>query len=218
MGSKIIKTVYFVRHGKTQLNEERRRQHAGSGLSTEGKVQAEFLKQRFIDVPFDKIITSDMDRAVQTAEAISGVMVDKIEHSALFRETKRPSEVVGKSYNDPESQRIFNEMVAHEDDPQWHYSDEENLHDVCNRARNALALIDKLPEQRIVIVSHTEFIIAIFVAMVFTDIKSATRAFTDMRYIMQLNNTGISIFEFADIDGFARWRLRTWNDLAHLGD
>ena len=64
--------LYLVRHGQTEENARREIQGQLPGrLSPRGLEQAARLGQRFRDVPIDAVISSDLRRAVQTAEAIA---------------------------------------------------------------------------------------------------------------------------------------------------
>lgn len=62
--------TYLIRHGETALNASRILQPADTPLNADGLAQARALAKRLRDHPIDAIITSDLCRAVQTAEAI----------------------------------------------------------------------------------------------------------------------------------------------------
>lgn len=64
--------VYLVRHGETEWNAQRRIQgHANSPLTEEGIEQAELVALRAKKLGITHIYSSDLGRAVQTAEIIS---------------------------------------------------------------------------------------------------------------------------------------------------
>ena len=64
--------VYLVRHGETAWNRERRFQgHQDVPLSPAGLFQAERLAQRLKSETFDAVYSSDLKRAVQTAEIVA---------------------------------------------------------------------------------------------------------------------------------------------------
>lgn len=66
--------IYFVRHGETVWNTERRYQGwTDIELSDVGIKQAELLGERFKNINIDKIYVSPLKRAIQTAEPISKV-------------------------------------------------------------------------------------------------------------------------------------------------
>ena len=72
---------YIVRHGQTLLNSLDRAQ--GESLTEAGKQMAADIGQKLKGVDFDAVYTSDMLRAVQTAELVleaggkSGVPIEK---------------------------------------------------------------------------------------------------------------------------------------------
>ncbi len=73
---KQLPTIIVVRHGETAYNsshdksQERLRGWLNVPLASEGYVQAEKLGQYFNNLPISRIITSDLQRAVHTAETI----------------------------------------------------------------------------------------------------------------------------------------------------
>lgn len=72
-GERRVEThVYLVRHGETAWNRERRFQgHQDVPLSPAGLFQAERLAQRLKSETFDAVYSSDLKRAVQTAEIVA---------------------------------------------------------------------------------------------------------------------------------------------------
>ncbi len=60
-----------VRHGETEFNADRRMQgHLDVPLSVTGRVQAQAAAARLADEPIDKIYSSDLQRALETARII----------------------------------------------------------------------------------------------------------------------------------------------------
>lgn len=60
-----------VRHGETDFNADRRMQgHLDVPLSVTGRVQAQAAAARLADEPIDKIYSSDLQRALETARII----------------------------------------------------------------------------------------------------------------------------------------------------
>ena len=55
-----MKTVYFVRHGSTEGNEQGAYQQVHTPLSALGRRQAACVARRFERVPVEIVITSDM--------------------------------------------------------------------------------------------------------------------------------------------------------------
>jgi alpha-ribazole phosphatase len=65
--------LYLVRHGITRMNEDGRLQgQSDLPLNPVGQRQAEALAARLARVPLERVIASDLRRAVQTAQIIAG--------------------------------------------------------------------------------------------------------------------------------------------------
>ncbi len=64
--------LYLVRHGQTDWNLQKRAQgHTDIPLDETGLAQAQRVGQAFLDLPVQRILTSDLKRAYQTADAIA---------------------------------------------------------------------------------------------------------------------------------------------------
>lgn len=65
----LSKTLYLVRHGQTDWNVQRKMQgHTNIPLNELGRNQARSLQNFFAQNPVEKVFSSDLDRARQTAE------------------------------------------------------------------------------------------------------------------------------------------------------
>ena len=66
----ILKTLYIVRHGQTDLNKQGIVQGRGrdTDLNKEGRRQAEMFFNAYKDVPFDKIYISELKRTKQSIQ------------------------------------------------------------------------------------------------------------------------------------------------------
>ena len=204
--------LYFVRHGESAGNAAGIHQPSTIGLSGLGKKQAKFLAKRSTKLPIDIVLTSDYERAKQTAEVIAKTINKKVIVSELLREIRRPSEIVGRPIDHTEVVKIKQMMKENTHDPQWRYSDEENIYDLKERAKKFLGYIAKFKEKNIFIVTHGDFLRMVILLML--DEKLATHdLYHKIRRFLPMNNTGITICE----DDAAGWRLITWNDHTHLG-
>ncbi|MDX8365357.1 histidine phosphatase family protein [Cytobacillus sp. IB215665] len=71
--------IYVIRHGQTDLNKERKMQgRIGLPLNEIGIEQAEKLRAKLQNIQFDFVFSSPQERAIQTAEIVSGkeVIID----------------------------------------------------------------------------------------------------------------------------------------------
>jgi uncharacterized phosphatase len=65
--------ICVIRHGQTDMNKEGRLQgRNGLPLNKEGFRQAEYLKYKLSQIPFDYVFSSPQERAIQTAEIAAG--------------------------------------------------------------------------------------------------------------------------------------------------
>lgn len=68
--------IYIIRHGQTDLNLEGKLQgHLGLPLNDHGIKQAELLKVQLQAIEFDAVFSSPQERAVRTAEIVTGKCV-----------------------------------------------------------------------------------------------------------------------------------------------
>ncbi|RST96054.1 hypothetical protein CBF35_06550 [Vagococcus salmoninarum] len=80
-------TLYFVRHGETLWNAEKRMQgHLNSNLTAAGINQATLLGKAFKDETIAKCFTSDSPRALATAELVTAYLPVTPEVSPALRE------------------------------------------------------------------------------------------------------------------------------------
>lgn len=206
--------IYLVRHGESEGNISNVHQPESSPLSFEGIRQADRLADRFAGVKVDKIIASPLTRTKQTAEAIAKVTEVEIEYNDQIRELKRPSIVIGRSYKEPEVQKIWQTIEAQVGDPKYHYTDEENFYDLRSRILNFIEQLPKRTEEDVIVVSHGYAIRMMVGLMIFGKAYSVNQ-FQNMIDHTSVMNTGITICDYVSSKG---WRITTFNDAAHLLD
>src|SRR5262245_13882942 len=125
-----MKTVYFVRHGSTEGNEQRAYQHVHTPLSALGRRQAAGLARRFERIPVDLVMTSPMARAVETARCIAEWNRWPMVVDPLFQEILRPAIVRGKGRDAPDVLEIMRFLAEHWTNARVKHSDEENFFDL----------------------------------------------------------------------------------------
>lgn len=205
--------LYLVRHGQSIGNVNKIHQHADTPLSELGISQAKELAKRFKSIPLDLILTSHFERAKSTAEFVANHIGVKLEINELLREIKRPSVLEGKPTMDPVAVEVRAQIRANLHDSLWHHSDEENVHEFINRAKEFLKHIENRSEENILAVSHGIFISTVLGNVIFENLLTP-EIYKAMEGSMHLANTGITLVEKVD----NKWRLQTWNDNAHLGN
>ena len=91
-------SILLIRHGETALNAARVLQPADTPLSARGIAQAEALAQRLAAMGVAAILSSDLPRALRTAQTIAAVTGAAIETSALLHE-RNFGELRGQPYD-----------------------------------------------------------------------------------------------------------------------
>lgn len=217
----MIKKVYFVRHGESELNATKTHQSPDVSLSYDGLDQARKAAERFIRIPIEIIISSDMVRAQQTAEEIAKTTGKEIEFTQLLRERKRPSLLQGKHYESEDAVKVITSLYENRHNKEWRHSDEETFFDAIERARQLLKFIEGKKEKRIAVVSHAAFIKYLLTYVLF-GIDAHPDHFQHIYDTFYNQNTGISVFVLKE--GWKnnnkvenRWHIVSWNDVAHLG-
>ncbi len=207
-----MKTVYFVRHGSTEGNESDAYQHVDIPLSKRGMEQAEVLAEKFVNVPLDIIVSSDMPRALMTAETISKKTKVRLVSDPLFREILRPLAVRGRSKEDSEVKEIMNQIKTnYVEKPDWHYSDEENYEDLKARGIKALAYIDGLKEENILVATHGHFM-RMMLALIVMGEDCTPKVYKNFLSSFYISNTGVTICQTYE----GKLSVHTWNYYGQL--
>lgn len=187
--------LYFVRHGETNSNLQKKVVSFSDQLTDNGRLQAQQLAQRITEGSIDLIITSPHKRTKETAQIIGKIIGKDVQDVALLGERKWPSEIEGKSINDPEVEKIFNLLREKNNvDPNWHYSNEENFLDIKKRARLFIDYVSQLTYANILAVSHEYFIKMIIATMMHGD-RLSYGIFRDFFDFTSLDNTSLTLCE-----------------------
>lgn len=209
------KLVYLVRHGESEGNAGTFYQNAETPLTQKGIEQAGFMAERAKRLSLDTILASTMTRAQQTAHIIAEVVGIPFDSSELFVERRRPTEQINQLKSDPIVMAAEEAILRSSSISGIRYSDEENFDDLNLRSAQALALLESLPGQRILVVTHGVFLRNIVAQVIF----GQRLAGEDCGRVLEsfiASNTGITVLQF-DPDRKKQWKLLTWNDHAHLG-
>jgi broad specificity phosphatase PhoE len=153
-----VKQIILWRHGQTDWNVENRFQgHSDIPLNTVGHYQAKQAARVLRDLEPTKIISSDLGRALATAEALATVTGLEIVVDQRLRETNG-GQWEGKTgaQNRAEDYERFIRWIDGNDDPAG--GDGERRSEVAHRARtailSALNVGDRALEERLVVVTH----------------------------------------------------------------
>jgi broad specificity phosphatase PhoE len=207
-----MKTVYFVRHGSTEGNEQGAYQHVHTPLSALGRRQAEFVAHRFERIPVDIVIASNMERAAETGRCIAARNRFPIVFDSLFQEILRPAIVRGKSRDAPEVLEIMRFLAENWTNARVKHSDEENFFDLKQRALKALEHLVGRLERTLLVVTHGTFLCMLICCMMAGE-EVSPQLFDRVHHFLVMKNTALSVCEY----GNGKWQLVIWNDHAHLG-
>ena len=198
--------LYFMRHGETVWNTERRYQGMTDiELSEEGLRQAECAAKRFKNIKIDKIYASPLKRAMKTAEKIAAEQGLEIISEDDFREIHF-GEWEGKTV--PELTEKYGESYTNfiREPHKYGFPGEGSVENVINRIKPGIDRLIAEEKGNVLIVSHGGIIRLMIMYIMGLDSSWFTK--------MWINNTGVSIIEIKD----GRKLLLTLNDSAHLAE
>jgi probable phosphoglycerate mutase len=139
---------FIVRHGETDFNRNRVMQgYHEIPLNERGIRQATLLAHRLMDERLDRIVSSDLRRAVMTACIVASHTGIALDYDPALRE-RNPGLLTGKSYDD--EPRFFT-------DPAYIPPEGEGVIEFRARVRQAfegLAATARHTEERVAVITH----------------------------------------------------------------
>ncbi|MBM3230176.1 histidine phosphatase family protein [Candidatus Pacearchaeota archaeon] len=196
--------IYLIRHGETNFNKSDKDwgQNKEEGLNDWGISQINKLSERLKNIKFDKLISSDLKRALQTSNILSKTVNMKIIQEERLQEYD-PGEVDPSSDKWVEKYKLMLEsgMSKYEIRP---YGG-ENIWDLIKRVKSFLKNLEK-EKGTIAIVTHSGVNIALINL-------SQGKEKNDFINIKQ-DNACINILEFSE----AKWRILSINDSHHIDE
>jgi 2,3-bisphosphoglycerate-dependent phosphoglycerate mutase len=194
-----------VRHGETRWNVEARIQgQQDSPLTEEGIAQAEALAQRLAGEKFDRIIASDLGRALDTAKAIARACGREITLDDRFRE-RHFGAGEGLRYDEVDRRYpgAFNRV--RETDPDYVIPGGESRRQFHARVVAGFeALAQAHAGETVVVVTHGGVL-----ATLYRHIHAIP---LDKAHAIPITNASYNALAF---DG-ARWTVDTWSCTLHL--
>lgn len=202
--------VYIIRHGETTANIKGTHQTPETPLSEKGEKQAHAVAKRFHTIHIDTIFSSPYARAYLTAKAIADILNVSVTILDALKETKKPSEFIGKPKDHPDTLKVKDLMKKYIDNPQYRYSDEETYHEIRQRAITALTTILKAKKENVLVVTHGDVLRMLFAVMMFGK-EVDQRTYKKIYTFFHPTNTGITVCEYNNL-----WEILTFNDYEHL--
>lgn len=197
--------ITVVRHGETEWNVAMRLQGIkNSNLTAKGIKQVELAAEALSKKEFDVVISSDLGRALNTAEIITSKNNLKIIKDKSLRERNfgimegLTREEILEKHPD-----VYSAYLKRKDT--YKIVNGESLIEFNSRVLDGLAKIVNLYEgKRILIISHGGVLDCI-IRMVFSYSLSDFRNFSTY-------NTAINIFSILN----KKWTLEEWGNVSHL--
>lgn len=197
--------VIIVRHGQTQWNIKGVRQgHLDSPLTEKGLAQAGALGERLAREKFTVLYSSDLGRAVQTAQLICEATGHTIVTDARLRERHLGifqglnAEEIKERY--PEEYRLHRTRS-----PDYVIPGGESMHQQVERNVACLREIaEKHAGEIIAVVTHGGVLSGLF-RHIFAIPFQAPRRF-------EFVNASLNLFTYEE----GHWILQTWGDVSHL--
>jgi len=201
----VLTTLLLARHGETDDNARQVFQgRAGSGLNERGRAQAERLAFRLAKRGVSAIVSSDLDRAKETALIVAHITGIAPTFDADLREVD-VGDWTGLSHREVE-QRFPDEWGAWTNGLDVRRGGGETYEELSERIRGA---IDRIAHahmgKTVLVVSHG----AALRSYVCRTLGLAAQGPSSLG---GMENTALALFTIAD----GRMRLRAWNDHAHL--
>jgi broad specificity phosphatase PhoE len=199
--------LFIARHGETAWNLAGREMgQLDSPLTERGVLQADALARRLGGLRIDAVYSSDLGRAVATAERIARACGRELRLEPALRE--RHMGIFQGLTKAEMQERSPAERKAFETGGFDHVIPEgESARERTERSVRALTeLARRHPGKRVAVVTHGGFLLGFFTHVLGMDPGESWR--------FQRHNASLSVFEFHQ----ERWRLETWNDIGHLAD
>jgi len=199
--------VIIVRHGETEWNIANIRQgHLDSPLTAAGIAQAKALAQRLSCERFRLIYSSDLGRAMHTAQIIAAATRHEIVSDPRLRE--RHLGIFQGLSSDAIKERFPQEYKLHRTlGPDYVIPEGESVRQQV--ARN-LAYLNEIAAKHlgeaIVVITHGGVLSGLF-RHTFSIPFEAPRRF-------EFTNAGLNVFLYEE----GNWFLQTWGDLSHLAN
>ncbi len=198
-------TVYFIRHGETNLNRLNIVQ--GSGMDTElnelGRAQAKAFFDRYRDVGFELVVTSRLQRTHQTVRHF-------LEQNIPWHQTADINEISWGIHEgappNPERHRDFSVLLANwkEGNIDAAMPQGESARQLGERVERFLCWMRNRPERRILVATHGRTLRAIVSRLKGNDLS-------EMDGVAHLN-TGCFVVHFQGENVI----FELENDVAHL--
>ncbi|AOT68107.1 histidine phosphatase family protein [Geosporobacter ferrireducens] len=197
--------LYIIRHGETVWNAETRAQGAKNiQLNEKGLLQAQHLGKRMKNYSIDAIYSSDLDRALSTAQAVAKEFQYKVNIIPELREMSF-GHWEGLTNREIQEKHLTHYRIWRSKPHEAQIPGAEKLLDVQSRGLAALhRIVEENPNKNVAVVSHGTAIKAILLGLMDMDLSNF--------YRIRQDNACINVVEFREYGPV----IVTMNDTAHL--
>ncbi len=197
--------ITIIRHGETIWNAQQRIQgHRNSKLSENGIRQAGLVAKSLAKREFDVLISSDLERAAETAGIINKLLQLPLEYNKNMRE-RSFGIVEGMTLAEMKEKFPREYRSYKEREPGFKFSGGESIEQLFNRVTLEIeAIARKFENKKVLIVSHG-LVLETMMYKTFNIKLNSPRVFS-------INNSSISSF-YIDRDN---WFLKEWGVIEHL--
>ncbi|WP_167611755.1 histidine phosphatase family protein [Maribellus sediminis] len=197
--------ITIIRHGETIWNAEKRIQgHSNSQLSENGIIQAGLVAEALAKREFDVLISSDLERAAQTARIINAKLHLSHEYNSNLRE-RSFGKVEGLNFEEMKARYPDEYSRYKARDPKFAFPGGESIEQLFKRVTTEIETIArKFENKKVLIVAHG----LVLEMMMY---KTFGLKLDDPR-VFSINNSSISSFYIGD----DHWFLKEWGVIEHL--
>lgn len=202
-----MNTYYLARHGQTVWNTLGQTQgHGNSPLTELGELQAKDLAEAMKEHKIDMIFSSDLGRAIQTAEIVGKEIGVEVEQTENLREM---------GFGVWEGRKLSDVQIEYKEvfetwrnDPiNVNIEGGETLFDVAKRVENLIEDLNQRYEgKNILLVSHSITVRVMLLMFLESDLKNI--------YRIKQDNTALNIIEFREYGPV----VMKMNDTSHCKD
>lgn len=189
--------LYLIRHGQTVTNVQRvYTGQADVPLTPLGRQQAEAIRPILQDIPFDKVFTSDLSRAVDTQRlALPGI---EGEPTPLLREYAVGSlEKVSFTQCDA----LLGKETGRTND--FSAFGGESTPMVCSRLKEFLTSLEQQPWENVAAFAHNGIMKCMLRLVLNTDFDGS---------VVPSNNCAVHVFAYEG----GKWKLLAWNYMSKV--
>jgi probable phosphoglycerate mutase len=202
-------TLLVIRHGETEWNRDQRFQgHGDSPLTQTGRIQAQALARRLAGARIDRLVSSDLGRARETAGYLAAATGLDVHTDARLRE-RHYGPFEGLTLAEIKAKHAGAYARFQTDDPDYVLPGGESHRQHYRRNVDFLeSYVKNQPGTTTALVAHGGVLDSVF--------RFLANMPLDQPRCYLVPNTGLTVVKLGRYYGTMRWVLETWGDISHL--